>query len=433
MRQLATPSAELAAPSRVPVVQPLWAPRWESAFVVIVTIMFATNVTEIFLTFGARGETYPAQVRLTFLLMYGVAGILLLASRHALGTLIATAPLLIGVLALPVVSILWSVNPPETLERVIAVLGTSAVGIYLGWRFTLGRLVFLVAIGMSIAVCLSLLAIIALPAIGIDQVGQWAGAWRGVHFHKNGLGGASGLACILIGYAIADNRGAWRAMFCITFLIAAVLLVGSQSTTSLLAVLGVGVMALWARMLQRRPGEVPVLSLILGFAVVVAAVQLVGADLLAGVLASLGKRTDLSSRVPLWEIVWTHFIPDRFWLGYGFQAFWRPDASAVRMIEDQLYFTPFYSHNGLLETWLNGGLVLVLLLGGMLILTITKSAILFARWRGLAVSALPLIYCGYFSMMNFTESTILARNNMLWTLLVALTVFTSKWVRLRII
>jgi exopolysaccharide production protein ExoQ len=400
--------------------------------VVIATIMFATNVTEIFLTFGSHDDAYPPQVRLTFLLVYGVAGILFLASRHALATLITTSPLLVAVLVVPPLSILWSVDPNESLERSVAVIGTSAFGIYLGWRFTLGRIVFLLAVGMAIAVSLSFLAILALPSVGIDPSGQWAGTWRGIHFHKNGLGGASGLACILIGYAIADSRGYRRAAFCVTFVVAFVLLVGSQSTSSLLAVLAVGMLALWARMLQSRPQEVPVLSLITGFAVVIAGVQLIGPELIESALALVGKRADLSSRVPLWGIVWT-FIQDRFWLGYGFQAFWDPETTAVRIIGDQLYFKPFYSHNGVLETWLNGGLVLVLLMVGLLALTITKSAILFARWRGLAVSAFPLLFCAYFIMMNFAESTILARNNMVWTLLVTVVVFTSKWVRLRVL
>jgi O-antigen ligase len=103
----------------------------------------------------------------------------------------------------------------------------------------------------------------------------------------------------------------------------------------------------------------------------------------------------------------------------------------MRLIEAQLHFVPFYSHSGLLETWLNGGLVLVVLVVGLLALAIAKSAILCARWRRFSLSPFPLVCCCYFVMMNFAESSVLARNNVVWALLVTAAVFTSKWVRLR--
>jgi O-antigen ligase len=412
------------------VVQPLLAPRWEGGFVVVATVIFTTNVIEISLTFGPPGPSYPPQVRLTFLLIYGVAGLLLLRARQPLPTLVATAPMLWVVLAMPLLSVLWSVDPSESLERAVAVTGTSLFAAYLGWRFTLGRILFLLAIAMTIAVGLSLIAIVALPSIGVTQSGQWAGTWKGIHFHKNGLGTAASLACLVIGYAVSDSRGLWRAAFCGAFLAALALLVGSQSTSSLLAMLVIGVLALWARLLQTMPRETPVLSAIIGIGVVIAAVQLMGADFVESALAALHKRSDLSSRVPLWGIVWV-FIAERFWFGYGFEAFWKLDSSNMRSIEAQLHFVPFYSHNGLLETWLNGGLVLVILAFCLLTLTIVRSAILLARWRRFSPSAFPLIYCCHFIMMNFAESSVLARNNMVWVLLVTIAAFTSKWVRLR--
>jgi hypothetical protein len=70
---------------------------------------------------------------------------------------------------------------------------------------------------------------------------------------------------------------------------------------------------------------------------------------------------------------------------------------------------------------------------GLLALVVTKSAILFARWRRLSVSAFPLIYCCYVIMMNVAESSVLARNNLVWALLVTFAVFTGKWVRLRVV
>ena len=62
---------------------------------------------------------------------------------------------------------------------------------------------------------------------------------------------------------------------------------------------------------------------------------------------------------------------------------------------------------------------------------VLRSIVLYVRWRDLAISSFPLFYCVYFLMMNFTESSVLARNDLVWAVLVAVAVFVAKWVRLR--
>lgn len=420
MRQVARPPIGVDA---LPRIAPVTVPLWEAVLVVVTAVMFGTNVTDIVL-----GSGLPH--RLLFLLIYAVFGGLLVCSKDALQTLLVRAPVLLLVLAVPPVSILWSVNPGETLERSVAVLGTSMYGAYLGWRFTLGRIVFLLAIAASISVCLSLSVIVLAPSIGIQSSGQWAGAWVGIHLHKNGLGAAASLACVVIGYAITDSRDRWRLGFCVAFLVAVVVLLGSRSTSALLATVIIGALAFWARYLQRRPDEVPVLTLILVITVVVTGIELVGADLIEGTLAYFGKNATLSSRVPLWSLLWS-YIEEHFWLGYGYEAFWRKGAPQLLEIEAVLYFTPFYSHNGLLETWLNGGLVLVSLVILLLVIVAVRAMVIYVRWRELAISSFPLFFWVFFLMVNFSESTVLARTNLVWAVLVAMAVFVAKWVRLR--
>lgn len=402
-------------------------PTWESALVVIAAVIFGTSLAEVLI---APTGDHPPQLRLVYLLTYAVFGLRLVSSKDALRTLVTSAPVLVLVLAFPSISILWSVNAGETMERSVALLGTSLFGVYLGWRFTLGRIVFLLAVALSIAVCLSLAAIVLAPSIGVEARGAWAGAWAGVHLHKNALGGAAALSCLLLGYAITDSRGRWRLAFCGALLVALILLIGSRSTSSLLAAAAIGALAFWVRYLQRSPKEIPVLTLILAIAVLVCGIELIGADLIEGSLAFFGKDSNMSGRAPLWSLLWP-YVEERFWLGYGYEAFWQPDASAVRKIESTLYFTPYYSHSGLLETWLNGGIVLIALVLLLLSIVVVRSVIICVRWRDLAISGFPLLYCVYFLMMNFAESTVLARDKLVWAVLVAVAVFGAKWVRLR--
>ena len=233
-------------------------------------------------------------------------------------------------------------------------------------------MIFLLAIAMSIAICLNMATIVLAPSIGIKGGGHWAGAWIGTNLHKNALGGTAALSCFLVGYAITDSRGWLRLAFCLTLLVSLVLLIGSRSISSLLAAAAMAALAFWARRLQRSPKELSVLTLILAIALVTSAIQLVGAGLIEGSLGFFGKDSNLSSRLPLWSLLW-FYIEQRFWLGFGYEGFWQPGAPAVREIEAELYFTPFYAHNGLLETWLNGGAVLVALMLLLLCSTAVRS------------------------------------------------------------
>ena len=267
-------------------------PTWQSVMVVITAAMFGTDLAEVL--FAPTGEHHSPQLRMLYLLIYAVFGLLLVSSKDAVRTLVTTAPVLVLVLALPVVSILWSLNPGETMERSVALLGTSLFGAYLGWRFTLGRIIFLLAIAMSIAVCLSMAAIVLAPSIGVKGGGQWAGAWIGTSLHKNALGGTAALSCLLIGYAITDSRGWRRLAFCLALLVSLVLLIGSRSISSLLATAVMGALAFWARHLQRSPKEISVLTLILAIALVTSAIQLVGAGLIEALARASSARTAIS-------------------------------------------------------------------------------------------------------------------------------------------
>jgi exopolysaccharide production protein ExoQ len=404
-------------------------PTWETALVVAAAVMLGTDLVEVMLA-PTRGAA-PPYPRLLYLPIYAVFGALLASSRDAVRTLITTSPLLVLVLAFPSVSILWSASPGETFERSVALLGTSLFGVYLGWRYTLGRMVFLLATGLSVAVCLSIAIIVLVPSIGIESYGKLAGTWRGVSLHKNALGSVAGLACLAIGHAITDSRSRRRLAFCFTFLVALVLLIGSRSISSVLVTAVVGALSFWGRYLQRSPNEIPVLSLILVITMVLTGVAALGTDLIERALALIGKNSTLSSRLPLWSLLWP-YIESRFWLGFGYEAFWQPGATAVTEIEAELYFVPFYSHNGLLETWLNGGLVLVALLLLLLCTTMGQSMLLYVRWRDLVISSFPLFYWVYFLMMNLAESHVLARNDLLWVVLVAVAVFVARWVRPRL-
>ena len=148
-------------------------------------------------------------------------------------------------------------------------------------------------------------------------------------------------------------------------------------------------------------------------------------------LGALGKDSSVSGRSEIWHFSWT-FIQDRFWFGYGYGAFWEVDMPWLDLIEARMFFTPHYSHNALLEVWLDGGIVLVAILSTILFAALLKSGILASKDRYEFVSTFPLVYLITYIIRNITESIVLVKNSLLWVLFIAIVITLSREVILRI-
>ena len=140
-------------------------------------------------------------------------------------------PALSVLLTLALASCLWSLDPALTMRRAASLLGTTMLGVFIGYSCPPPRLMrafywmFVLLIVSSIGVGL------LLPA----PVGEGISVgWRGVMTHKNSLGAAALLATIyfLVITLSRDIRPLWGAMLCAASLFA---LVQSRSRTSVIA------------------------------------------------------------------------------------------------------------------------------------------------------------------------------------------------------
>jgi exopolysaccharide production protein ExoQ len=114
-------------------------------------------------------------------------------------------------------------------------------------------------------------------------------------------------------------------------------------------------------------------------------------------------------------------VVDHLWLGYGYAAFWEPNRFDVIAIarDSTIGYVPFYSHNGLIETLLNTGLVGMTLLAILLIRAVST---IFLGFRlGTAVPELmtALVIIVTFVLLNLTESMVLSRQSLIWMVFVA--------------
>jgi O-antigen ligase len=175
----------------------------------------------------------------------------------------------------------------------------------------------------------------------------------------------------------------------------------------------------WARLYA-----IPIALVTLPLAIATIAIELDGGYF--QLLSMLGRDTTYSGRIPLWSTIWP-FAMKRFWLGYGYEAFFVQKQEAMKIVEEQIHYRPFYAHNGLLQLQLSLGVI------GMTIFCILCIDFLWRLFRYMARQSLntfgflSIIFITAFILRNFFEVAILTRNDAYWCVFLALYLQLAKY------
>lgn len=315
-------------------------------------------------------------------------------------------------LALPFLSVLWSVSPGITLKRAIGFALSMLFAYALAIRFGPRQLLVLVALVMGGSMVLSL-AIIAVPHLAFMPE---TGELRGIFNHKNLLGWNAALA-LIVSAALASDRQAGLQLLGLGLAAAsAACLILSQSATSLGVVVCAVPLALFYRNLARADGVGRLLLIVIALLATMA--LLLSFDLIvAPLLESAGKDATLTGRVPLWHLV-DQRIAERLPLGYGYQSFWTEGNGDAWVIWSKIGWMAPHAHNGYRETLLNFGLAGAMVLAFVVFRAIRQGAALHCRQPEAGWAWLNVLV-GAFLIMNLTESLMLAQNSLLFTLFAA--------------
>jgi O-antigen ligase len=323
-------------------------------------------------------------------------------------------------LGLALASTMWSNDPSISIRKGIVVCLTALFGVYFASRFSPRQQMRLLAIALGIVALLSVVCVVALPAHGIEH-GFHEGEWRGVFETKNELGRAmalSWLVLIVAGAARVINRAAAWSGACVS----AVLLWQSGSRTAL--VVGLMLIVLfysYPRLLKVR------LTVLLPVLVVLTSLFIAALALIAEnskeVFQFFGQDETLTGRTVLWANV-ALAIAKRPWLGYGFSAFWAGMQGASADILTVVKWEAPHAHNGILDLWLDLGVVGVALFLIGFTVAFARAVRLYRSTRTLEMMW-PLIYISFLFIYNLTESAILRVNSLFWALYVA--AFATLW------
>jgi O-antigen ligase len=319
--------------------------------------------------------------------------------------------LLSVLLAWAFASSMWSIDPEVTTRRAFAVTVTTLFGVYLAASFggrgmseVLAAAFLLLAVG-SYFVCL------VFPAMGVHHDVN-VGLWRGLWYEKNQMGGMMVYGALAsVSAAITSPRR--RALWIITLLLCAGLVVMTHSATSLISLIIV------------LGGAVALILMGMGAAAAVAAfwAGVTGALALASVyylapelvFQFLGKDASLTGRTEIWAGILRDSEKQPL-TGYGYAAFWGEDSAPAKWIRAQLQWPVPTAHNGWLDLLIQLGQVGV----GIFV-------VIFGLALGAAVIRHRKVRDGYFATLFLavyfvslqSESVILTQNGLPWVLAVA--------------
>ena len=363
---------------------------------------------------GDKGGSDSSLVRAMFFPAYACSLVLMALNPGEVLRALLRQPLLILVLWVVGASVLWSINPDQTLRRIIALVFTTLSGVVLAARWKWAGLAEIMATAIGITAALSLIVCVFVPSFGRMHE-LFPGAWRGLWVEKNALGNMMtiGFMSAVAAALLAPQRAKlwWpTAGLCL------VLVLASTSKTSLVSCL-LGCCGLALVWIMRRGPAGKVIGtygavvglLLLGFVVLVASNL---------VLAALGKDATLTGRTQIWTAVMRR-IQDRPWLGYGYGAVWDDTApwSPLAWIIKQAGFRPYHAHNSWLQQWLDLGIAGLIAWALYFTETVTRAVISLYRSAG-AYLAVPFLLV--FAMTTLTESIAVVFNDCRWLFFVAI-------------
>lgn len=385
--------------------------RLEFALLVVTLLIFSEGILPRLVSADTSSDGSPL-LRYLWLPVYAMAFAGLLWKVQDIARACLRLPFLLGLIAVCAVSFTWSIEPGLTQRRSFALIMTTLAGLYLGTRYSWQTMLRAIALTWFILALSSFFTGLLAPSFGRVQEVH-IGAWQGLFYEKNQLGGMMARAALFGAFlVIMDRKFRWH--WAGLVVLSSLLVLLSTSKTALLGlVVGLGVLGIGAWMKRGMLTGLAtlwfaVLAAAAGLSVLVFAPELV--------FQLLGRDMTLTGRTDIW-IALVDYIEQRPVFGYGYGVFWSPDSDPGNWVRETLQWDAPTAHNGWFEVTLALGLVGLVLLTLDFLLTVIRAVLAsIDTWTGI----LALGYCAQFFLFSLSESTSLQQNSIIWVLYVAI-------------
>lgn len=359
------------------------------------------------------------------LIRYGTYAITLLLLAFRINNTLRTAfsnkwvLLLISFIS---ISFLWSQDPSTTVDVIWKeLIPMFLLSLYMASRFTIEQQFSLAVQALIIAFFFSILLAVAMPGIGIHQVGAYEGSLKGAFGDKNRFGASAAtlLVALFMLANYAEKKQRWA--FILLLLCFATLLVSSSVTALILSVASLFLVSLYQKFKWLGKKSVLLVNLSILFSISFFYVII---SSWIEILTFFGRDPTLSARTLIWNYVITVKIPPHPYLGYGKGAFWSSERLTAGFEYAALHI-PAHSHNGFLDLILEAGLI------GFALFLITW---LIAYMRALRLAynfkkasyLWPSILLSMMILFNLFESYLVLLPNVNWVLFIAIALSLSQ-------
>lgn len=404
-------------------------PRLAEHVFVFVSFLLFSNVVSVFVQGGvAAGSDRSSLERVLGYLIQLVTVFLIIVWHKRVFHILLKEKLLWILLAIALVSVLWSEQPSATIGNNQNLIRITLFGIYFGTRYTLKEQMQLLAWTFGITAVLSIVCVLVLPSYGVmgmnsvvnSETIAHTGTWQGIYGHKNYMGRAMVLSSLVFLLYTPTNRK-YRWVAWAGFVLSVVLILGSTSKTSMIMLLTLVFLSLLYKSLRWKYHIViPFLITLILVGGSVATVLVSNAE---SILGAFGRDVTLTGRTELWAAVLDK-IGERPWLGYGFGGFWRGWDGESSNVWTIVMWEPPHSHDGYLDLCLDLGLLGFSAFVVSFILVCFRAVVCIRQTRN-KEGLWPLTYLTFLFMANLTESS-LFREESLWSLYVAVTLLTHN-------
>lgn len=307
-------------------------------------------------------------------------------------------------------SLLWSVNPGVTFWGLLELAATTGFGMLFSFYYRIEEQLKILFLYVLTGVFLSLLLILFFPSQGISS-GAHEGAWKGVFWHKNILGIHAAFGIVLLVLCGAEETR-YRGVYWVGLVACLILLVGSRSLTAAASAFA-GVATYAAVMSLRNPpwglkrGYVA-MAWVIGVVFCFLCIFLFFIGHLDFVLQLLGRDPTLGTRTDLWSIL-LDMGAHRPWLGHGFRSFWTGSVGLSGEVERKLGHYPFHAHNGVVDLFLDLGIV------GVVIFTVCLIRASIPAYRTAIenhrkLDSWHMLFLVFLIVCNLTESRLVEHN-----------------------
>jgi len=370
------------------------------------------------LSSGGHADSLPLSTLLSLLLLvcYLITLFFVVCRFNQSILSLSRGKFLFLLLALILLSFIWSELPSHTLKRSIMAIGTALFGVYISSRYTLKEQVSNLGWALGIAVTVNILFSLAVPSAGLES-GVHAGSWRGALVHKNVLG-RQGVLSALVFMILAFSARSKRLLPWVFFALSIVVVIMTNSKSSLFNLFVLVVLFILCKLIRQRldisiPFFAFLLALIFSFGSFLSITQ-------GSSLVQEGGVT-LTGRTIIWELTIENIL-NRPILGYGFEAFWN-SKEVVDVWRGLNGFQADNAHNGFIQLGLDVGLL------GLTFFLLDCLQTLFLSIKLVHVTKMyeycfPLICLVFLLLSSQTEIGLVQQHSMLWFLYISLSLST---------